>query len=285
MATSLPSPALERLQRIGIPVGAVLLTLFFVLIGFPYDRIRDLVASQASQALQAQVRIGSLGPAFSLLGPGVEAQAVDIDLPDGRRIAVSEARLRPAWSFSWLRGRPALHIDLTATEGRAIGTLTLGAEPGFDGTLEQVDLAKLPLSAALSGLSVDGIASGEIDLRQTPAGPRGSIDLEAANGSIAVPGMPIALPFERLTAKTQLTDEHLAENLAVDLQGPMLTAQIDGNIGQSPILMNAPLELAVKMVVVDDSLRPMLAGTGIRFAQNGSAEMRLLGTAGLPVLR
>jgi hypothetical protein len=57
MTTALPSPALRRLQHIGIPVGALLLTLFFVATGFPYDRVRDVVASKASLALRAQIRI------------------------------------------------------------------------------------------------------------------------------------------------------------------------------------------------------------------------------------
>ncbi len=285
MTTALPSPALQRLQRIGIPVGAVLLTLFFVLIGFPYDRVRDVVAAKASQALHAQIRVAELGPTVSLFGPGISAKGLDVVLASGEKWSLESASVRPAWSTSWLRGRPSLHVDLTASQGRAVGTLLLGAEPGFDGEIHEVDLAKLPLENALAGLSFDGVANADVDLRQTAAGPRGSIDLDAKGGSVALPGMPVALPFETLKAQAQLTDTHLAENVNVDLQGPMLTAQITGNVGQSPMPMNAPLELQLKMKVVDASLRPMLMGSGLRFAQDGTADMRLTGTAGRPLLR
>jgi type II secretion system protein N len=285
MATALPSLALRRLQRIGLPVGFALLTLVFVVAGFPYDRVRDVVAARASQALRAQVRMADFGPTLTLFGPGVKAQGLELAFADGQRVTLESAKLRPAWSLSWLRLRPAFHVDLKAPQGRAIGTLVVGAEPGFDGDLEDVDLGKLPLDSALSGLSLDGVASGSVDLRRTAAGPRGSFDLRASSGSIALPGVPVALPFESLTAKADVTDAHLAENVSVDLQGPMLTAQITGSIGQSPVPVGAPLDLALKVKVVDPSLRPMLAGTGLRFAQDGTADMKLTGTPGRPLLR
>jgi type II secretion system protein N len=285
MTSALPSPSLQRLQRVGIPLGAIALTLLFVIAGFPYDRIRDTVASKAGQALRAQIRMAEFGPTLTLLGPGLQAKGLDIAFADGQRLAFESVRIRPAWSFSWLRGHPAFHVDLAAAEGRAIGTLSTGAEPGFDGVLEHVDLAKLPLEAALSGLSLDGIADARVDLQRTAAGPRGSLDITAKGGSIALPGMPVALPFETLTAKTELTETNLAEGLSVDLQGPMLTAQITGNVGQAAVLSMAKLDLQLRMKVVDPSLRPMLAGAGLRFAQDGSAEMHLMGSAGQPLLR
>ena len=285
MTTALPSPALRRLQQLGIPVGAVLLTLFFVAIGFPYERIRDVVASKASLALRAQIRMGTFGPTLTLLGPGLRATNLDVAFADGRRLSFDDAQARLAWSTSWLRGRPAFHIDVLAAQGRAVGTLVLGAEPGFDGTLEDVDLAKLPLDTALPGLSLDGMASADVDIHNTPAGPRGTIDLAAKQGSIALPGLPVALPFETLAAKTELTDASLAGNINVDLQGPMLTARITGNVGQSPMVASAPLDLQLQMKVVDPSLKPMLAGTGLRFAQDGTTEMHVTGTVGRPLLR
>ncbi len=284
-AAALASPSLRRLQRVAIPAGAALLTLLFVAIGFPYDRLRDVAAAKAGQMLGAQVRMASLAPTLSLLGPGVAASELSVTLADGRHFGVAKARVRPAWSAAWLRGRPALHVDVTAAEGHAAGTLVLGPEPGFAGTVSDVDLAKLPAAAALPGLSLDGTASGDVDLRRTPAGPRGAIDLTARGGSVAMPGMPIALPFETLVAKAAITDAALAEGVDVDLQGPMLTAKIRGSVGQAPVVTNAPLDLQLQVKVVDPSLRPVLGATGLRLAQDGTAEMRLTGSVGRPLLR
>lgn len=284
-AAAAPNPTLRRAQRIGIPVGAVLLTLFFFAIGFPYDRLRDVVAAKAGALFGVQVRMASFVPTLSVFGPGVAASQLAITLPTGRQIAIERARVRPAWSTAWLRGRPALHVDLTAAEGHAIGTLVLGGEPGFSGTLSDVELASLPTAASLPGLSLDGTARAEVDLRATPAGPRGAIDVAAQSGSLALPGLPVALPFETFTATAKLTDAALASDLDVSLVGPLLSARVRGNVGQSPLPANAPLDLRVEVKVVDPSLRPMLAATGLRFAQDGTAEMRLSGSVGRPVLR
>ncbi len=285
MAATLAGPVFGRLQRIGIPVGAALLTLFFVALGFPYDRVRDLASSTLSRVLGAPVRIGSLGPTLTVFGPGVRVTALEITFAGGRRVAVDDARVRPAWSLGWLRGNPAIFVDAVAAEGHAVGTVSLAGEPGFAGALSDVDLAKLALGDALAGVSLDGVASADVDLHQTAAGPRGSLDLTAVKGSIALPGLPVALPFETLSAKARATDTAVAEGLEVDLQGPMLTAQVTGSVGLAPTVTNAPLDLQVTMKVVDPSLRPMLGGTGLRFAQDGTARIRLSGTVGRPLVR
>lgn len=285
MNAILANPSLARLQRVGIPLGAVLLTLFFVAIGFPWDRVRDRVTASAGRLLGAEVRLASLGPSLSLFGPGVHVTGLDATLPSGQRVVLDDASVRPAWSTSWLRGRPALAVDLRGPQGRAAGTLTLGTEPGFDGELEDVDLAKLPLDSVLAGLALDGIASGEVDLERSARGPRGSFDLHAKGGSVALPGVPVALPFETLAARGSLTDAALAEGLAIELEGPMLTAAVSGRVGQAEPVLSAPLDLDVRVRVVDPSIRPMLAGTGLRFGPDGSAAMKLTGTAGRPLLR
>lgn len=285
MAAVAPGSALGRLQRIGIPIGAALLTLVFVALGFPYDRLRDLAASAAGRALGTQVRIGALGPTLTSFGPGLRLTAVEVVLSGGRRVALESVRIRPAWSLGWLRGSPAFFVDVVAAEGHAVGTVSLGGQPGFDGTLADVDLAALALGDVLAGISLDGVASGDVDLHHTAAGPRGRVDLTASGGSVALPGLPMALPFETLSAKARATDAAIAEGLEIDLRGPMLTAQVTGTIAQSALVANASLDLQAAVTVVDPSLRPMLGATGLRLAQDGSARMRVSGTVARPLVR
>lgn len=281
----MPSPALQRLQRYGIPIGALLLIAFFVLLGFPWDRVRDLVASRAGSALGARVSLGGLGPGLSLRGPVLRADAVQVAWPDGDRLVLDRVAVRPALSLAWLKLDPALFVDAESDRGRAVGTLVLGEEPGFDGTLERVDLARLPLEAQLGGAALEGMAEVELDVWRSPRGPRGELQFEATAGSLALPGVPLALPYESLTGEARLTEEKLVDDLELDLRGPMLTALVTGDVGASPVMASAPLDLELRVQVVDPQIQPMLSGTGIRFGQDGSAEMRLLGTAGRPVLR
>ena len=153
-----------------IPVAAALLTLLFVVTGFPYDRLAPAVAARVSQVLGAQVSIASLGPSLSLLGPGVRASGLSVLWPDGSQLRLDSLRVRPAWSFAWLRGRPAFALRLAAPLGQVNGTLIVGSAPGFDGTVRDLELAKLPLQNLVPGASLDGKASGDLDLTNTPGG-------------------------------------------------------------------------------------------------------------------
>ena len=83
------------------PLGVLLLTLFFVYLGFPYD----LLVARYTQPLEARtamrVRVGDVEPHMSLFGPGVEVLDIQASRVGARMIAIDRVFVRPAWSFSW----------------------------------------------------------------------------------------------------------------------------------------------------------------------------------------
>ena len=269
----------------GIPIAAALLTLCFVVTGFPFERLAPTVAAKASQALGARVSITSLAPSLSALGPGVQANGVTVVWLDGSQLRLDNVRVRPAWSFAWLRGRPALALRLAAPLGQLNGTLTLGPTPGFDGTVRDFALAKLPLQGLLPGASIDGKASGDLDLTTTPGGTRGSVRAEARDGSLGLPNLPVALPYTTLRAEIRLTDAALAEISSLDLEGPLLSLQASGSVGRAPVLPAAPLNLTLRLRAKDASIGPLLTAAGLRVGPDGSSELHVTGTAGQPLLR
>jgi type II secretion system protein N len=267
-----------------IPIGAALLTLLFVVTGFPYDRLAPAVAARVSQALGAQVSIASLSPSLSLLGPGVRASGFSVFWLDGSQLRLDSLGVRPAWSFAWLRGRPALALRLAAPFGQVNGTLTLGSAPGFDGMVRDLELAKLPLQNLVPGASIDGKASGTLDVTNTPGGARGSFHVEARDGSVELPPLPFAVPYTTLRAEVQLTDVALAEISSLELEGPLLSLVASGSVGRAALMPAAPLNLSLKVKAKDASVRPLLPA-GLHFAADGSSELRITGTAGQPLLR
>lgn len=284
-ATTGPVELPRWVRTRAIPLGATLLTLLFVVAGFPFDRLAPSVAARASQGLGAQVSIASVGPSLSLLGPGVRATGISVAWPDGSQLRLDSLRVRPAWSFAWLRGRPALALRLGAPLGQLNGTLTLGSEPGFDGALHELELAKLPLQSLLPGASIDGKASGDLDVTTGPNGARGYFHLEARDGSVGLPHLPVALPYTTLRTDVRLTDAALAEISSLELDGPLLSVRVSGSIGRASLLAAAPLNLTVRIQAKDKSVAPYLASNGLRMAADGSAELRITGTAGQPLLR
>ncbi len=283
-ARAAEGPRLPRpLLWIGVPVAAVLLTALFVFLGFPYDRVRDGVAANLGRATGSQVQIAELGPGLSPLGPGVVARGITARLPDGQTWKITRLKLRPAWSLAWLGGTAAVAMDLEAPEGRLGGTLYAGDEPGFDGELAGVQLGRLPLDGLLAGIALDGQASGDVDLRSTAAGPRGRVDLEAEGGSLGLPGLPVALPYQSLEAELALRDDGTRIE-RISLDGPMLSGEAEGSLAAGP-LPRARLDLRVKLAVREPSLQPMIQSMGVRLAGDGTADVRVTGTLSRPEVR
>lgn len=291
MSAPPPSPA-RRERRIprwllvlGVPIVGVLLVAFFVFLQFPFDRFRDTLARQAGLALGAEVQIGGLDPAFSLGGPGFVARDVLVRWPDGEKAMVERAALRPAWSPSWLRGQPALHVDADSDLGTVDGAFTLGEAPAFDGALEAVALGRLPLERWLGGAQVEGRLDLEGDLSVTEAGPVGRVSFESRDGSVATAQLPIAIPYETLVGALDFADDGSIAIEDVTLEGPMVSASVAGGAKASPSLLLAPLEIDVRLEVRDPNLRPAFSASGVRLGRDGSVELKIRGNLAAPVIR
>ncbi len=280
-ASELPAWVFRR----AIPFGAAALTLFFVVAGFPYERLAPAAAARISAATGARVSIVDLGPTLGLLGLGIHAAGVRIAWPDGSALELDDLRVRPAWSLAWLRGRPALAVSASGPLGRAEGTAIVAGEPGFDGRVSDLDLSKLPIAGFVPGASIEGRGGAVGDVALGPAGVRGSLALDAKDGSIALPNLPVALPYTTLRGDVKMTDAALLEISALELDGPLLALRVNGSVGRAAIAPASPLNLEVHVQAKDAAVRPLLAQAGLRVGDDGSADLRLTGTAAQPLLR
>ncbi len=275
----------REVRVVWIPVACVLLVIVFFLSGLPTDRIGELASRKLGAALGTRVTIGALGPAVSWRGPVLSASEVRIALADGSSLTFDRARVRPALSLRWLRGQPALAIDAAGPAGRIDGTLYPSGEPRFDGTLAEVDLARVPLAGALPAGSFEGRATASGRVHWSAAGPQGEFELVARDGSLALPSLPIALPFATLQASVAMTDAAFAEIRSFAIEGPMLAASASGTIGRATPFGVAPLSLQAKVEAREASLRPLLQSAGLRPDASGVANVTIGGTAGHPSLR
>jgi type II secretion system protein N len=283
------APGGPRLPRwllvLGVPLAGLVLTVFFVFLQFPFDRFRDGLARQAGAALGAQVAIGELAPAWTVAGPGFVARSVQVRWPDGGRARVEEARVRPAWSLSWMTGTPALHVDARSDVGAVRGTVTMGEEPGFDGRLQGVSLDRLPIERYARGATLDGTLDLDADLVLRAAGPAGTARFDARDGSLAAQQLPIAVPYAALRGHVELPGDGSLTLDGVALEGPMISATVEGGTRPGPSLWLAPLELDVHVEVSDRNLRPTVRSAGLRLGPDGSADLRVRGNLAAPVIR
>ena len=270
-----------------VALACLVLTAAFFVLRFPVDRFRGALVAQLAAATGAEASVGTLSARPGLGGLTLVAAPVSLQWPDGARVELEHVAARPAWSLSWLRGRPAVHVDLRAAAGALAGTFWPLEPAAFDGELEQVALEKLPpeLLALAEGVALTGRLDADVALEQRDEGLVGELDLSVADGSFSTPGAPLAVPFERLTADLKLGDTGAIELAAARLEGPMLSGDAKGTIGPAPSADVAPLALDAELEATDPALRGWLAQAGIRLDAQGRAKLRIGGTLSEPTLR
>jgi type II secretion system protein N len=288
MAAPPPTSRLPRwLVIASYPISALVLTLFFVFLGFPYELLAVRLSDAVERSMDLRLRIGELSPHFGLGGPGLAATEVLAGREGGRTIVLEELVLRPAWSLSWFRGVPAVQLDLTSEIGNAAGTVTLGEQGGWDGTLESVRIAYLPLEM-LEAFNIDGSLNASVDLHGAGAdaggGLVGSIDFDLRGGSISGEGLPVALPFDRLHGRLLFGEDTYLTVSGVQLEGPMVAGTIEGQVGDGPTPARQPLSIEIRYEVRDPGLEAMFGSFGTR-GDDGRIHVRVSGTLSKPVVR
>ena len=260
------------------------LILLFVTLGFPYERLSSFVSSRVGELTGARVTIRELGPSLHLAGPGFTGKGIHATLASGRSLEFDRAVMRPAWSLSWLRGRAAIYTQLEGPVGSAVGVFTTGVGGGYAGELLAADLARLPLVALWPGASFEGQVDAEIDVRREPGGPQGWASFDAVDGSIALAGFPLAVPFEQLSGSLRFGEDAFLEIETVTLDGPLLSAEVTGRVEKALAFDRAPLHLQIQLTA-EPAIRSALRAAGVRLGEDGTARVRIGGSPSRPTVR
>jgi type II secretion system protein N len=275
-----------RIRRVLLfTLGYVALTLLFVLLRFPIDRLTPRVEALASAASGAQVSIGGLEFHLVALLPELSALDAVVTWPAHTRLQLDRVRVRPAWSLSWLRGDPSLALSVRRAAGRVRGVARFGDTPGFRGAVTAVDLMHLP-PALLgdAGVAFDGKLDGEVDLRMADTGPEGAVTLRASDGSLSLPMLPMGVPFESFEGALQLGGDVLVTVQSLALEGPLVALTGSGTVGRAATSALAPLALAARLEVREPALRQLFANGDITLGPDGVAELSIGGTLSNPVV-
>ena len=282
---ALPRP----LVLIGIPVSGLLLTTFFVFLGFPYDLVARRVSAAVEGSTNMQLRIGTLSPHVGFAGLGLAASDVLAAREGARTISLQEVVVRPAWSFAWFWGNPAIYIDVETEIGDAAGTLTLGSAGGWQGTLTDVQLEYLPLGELATTVDLRGRLTADVDLQSTldaeHRGLAGSVEFELREGSLGASGLPLGVPFDRLAGRLLFGDEGSLTVEDVNLEGPMISASVTGTVSDIASPGKQTLDLDVAYEVRDKGLAAMLPARPGSRSSDGRSHLAISGTLSHPVMR
>ena len=183
-------------------LGIVVLLVVFLAARFPYRRLLRSAArgARARPTGARDRRIGSRARRLGLGGPEVVASGVHLRWPAARTLVLDEVRVRPAWSFAWLRGSPRCASTPRARRRAWRGVV---APDRVAGTWSEVRHRALPWASSVDALAAPGRGSrraGRAGARADGAwsGPRGRC--AGGEGSLALPGLPVAIPFDDAAA-------------------------------------------------------------------------------------
>jgi len=262
--------------------AALACTAFFIWRELPEGAVAGRLASALSQLARRPVGIEQAGLVFDGSGPALRARGVAIDAP-GSALRFDSLLLRPIPGLTWLAGEPELRAELAGDAGRADLLLRAARELGLRGELSQVDLSLAALFAP--ELALSGRGDLRLALEDVSRLPRGRVELDARDGSFSAPGLPLAIPYQTLRLRAELgSARELLRLEQCRLVGPLLRAEVEGGIGAGMSLATAPLDLRIRLEV-EASLREAFASAGIALGPDGSARLRVTGSAALPQVR
>jgi type II secretion system protein N len=274
-------------KALGLTFAFVALTVVFIFATFPYERLRAPLADQLQAVTGASIRIGELGPRLGAFGPGLRASSVLASWPDADSHSIEHAFVRAGWSTSWFSLVPTLYLEFEGEGGAAAGSLRMGDEPAWDGELRDMDLALLPLDTALAGAGLTGRVNADLEIAASnDEGPPfiGTIRFDAHAGTFRLPDLPIALPYDTLEGELLLGGELHARVESLKLEGAMLRARLEGDIGggRGP---SPALDLAATLHSDASPVHSLLRGYGVDTDADGNASFHIGGTAARPAIQ
>ncbi len=269
---------------LAIPI-ALLLTLVFVALLFPWDAVARRLAFEIGAASGARIQFGELAPAWTARGPVLRARDVSIEHPSVQQLRVAELEVAPRFSTSWLRGEPRLRVYADSGLGVVDGVLLLGAAPAFDGKLSRVAIERLPLRLGSAGVRVAGELAAVADVALDPGGTlRGRVEFESPSLRIEAALIPKPLVFSRATGTLSILESGATRIESVTLEGEQVRGTLEGEIGLVHRSQPPPLDLRAELEIVDVELRALAQAAHLPIEPDGRASLEIRGTAALPEL-
>ena len=251
---------------------------------FPFERLAPALAARIERETGAEARIESLRATLGARGPELELRGVALRWPTGDALAVTSLQVRAARPGAWLRGVPTAHLVLRTAFGAFDGEVS---RERVSGELAGFDFAQLPAAwFGEGGAPLAGAVDARIDFARSAARWTGEATLTGADGSLALPGAPVALPYERLDASARLDPAGTLHLLALALAGPMVSARASGTISAGPRgPARGAIAIAADVERLDPALLPALRQAGVALGPDGAGRITVSGMPGRIQLR
>ena len=275
----------KAVRVVGIPFAAIFLTLFFVVIGFPYHHLTDRAEKMVGGILGVEIDAADSGLTVTLRGPGFRFSDINIETPVGDIYPVDTMRFGPAWSFSWFSLVPTIFFDVDSPIGQAEGTLGISDGANGEGTITDAALSKLPFLAAMLPFATSGTLSATASIQTIDGALDGPVAFDLVDGEFKHESLPLELAYDTLHGEITFGGEHWLNLDTVELLGPMLNLTIKGTIGHPVKNQDRPLDLAVQVSDVLGPMRSPIESLGVKLDSKGAGKAHIGGTTSAPVFK
>ena len=274
------------LPRAVLVPACLLLFVVFVVLLFPWDALGRRIVWEINRVSAARVEVDSLSPAISARGPVLRASDVRIHHPAVDQLRIFTLEIAPRFSTSWLGGDPTIRVWAETGLGTADGVLRLGETPAYVGRVLEVELSRLPLRLDANDLQLGGRLDADADVALDPGGTlSGRVEFESASLLVQTAMLPVQIPFSRATGVVEILDSGATRISDVVLDGDVVAGTLSGEIGLVHRSQSPPLDLRADLRVLDDTLKRLAPGAGLRLAADGSVSLGISGTVAAPNLQ
>jgi type II secretion system protein N len=269
---------LGRLLRVLVLLALTLLAILVsAIVFFPFERLAPALAGWIEAETRIATNIGALDAGFGAHGPVLEARDIQLSWPTGEQLALGSLRVSPALSLAWLRGVPTLRVAGSAEFGAFAGVVS--AER-IAGDFTRFDFAALPPAwFGDAGSPLAGAVDAKVAFARLAEQWSGSAQIEGADGSLALPGSLVAVPYEALKANLRLDEVGTLHVESVALSGPMVEAKAKGEVAAGyagPATGAITIEADLRRM--DPALLPALAEYGVVLDARGAGHLSISGT-------
>ncbi len=276
---------LGRLLRVLVVLALTLLAILAsAVVFFPFERLAPVLSGWIEAETRIATSIGELDAGFSARGPVLEARGIQLRWPTGEQLALDSLQVSPALSLAWLRGVPTLRAAANAEFGAFDGVVS---SERIQGDFTRFDFAALPPAwFGDAGSPLAGAVDAKVAFARLAEQWSGSAQIEGADGSLALPGSPVAIPYEALKANLRLDEVGMLHVESVALSGPMVEAKAHGEVaaGYAGPATGA-IAIEADLTRMDPALLPVLAEYGVVLDARGAGRLTISGTPEQIVIR
>lgn len=264
-------------RRLALALLAALAILASAVAFFPAERLAPAVIARIEAASGARAALDEIALGLDWSGPYAQLEGLSLVWTDDSALTIDSLHVAPEWSLAWLRGAPAARLVSAAAFGQFEGRLSAA---GIAGQLRGLDLAQLPRAwFGESGAPLEGPLDARIEAAQLAGQWSGAASLSGRGGVLALPGMPVAVPYETLDGRVALD---ALGNLALEqiaLRGPLASCTASGRVSTGYAgPASGPIDVVVEVTHLDPALAPLLASYGLALEDGGTRRVHVGGT-------